>query len=103
MAEQKTRLAVLFADVSDSTRLYEALGDTTAFGKVRVILGLLTGITETLRGRVVKTIGDGIMCAFPTADLAAAAAAEMQSGVAQLPAIEGDRKLTSASATTSAR
>lgn len=32
MARQKTSMAVLFADVSDSTRLYEALGDTAAFG-----------------------------------------------------------------------
>jgi class 3 adenylate cyclase len=94
MVEQKTSVAVLFADVSDSTRLYEALGDTTAFGKVRVILALLTAITETFQGRVVKTIGDGAMCVFPTADLAAAAAGEMQAAVAQLPPIEGDRRLT---------
>jgi adenylate cyclase len=42
----------------------------------------------------VKTIGDGAMCVFPTADLAAAAAGEMQAAVAQLPPIEGDRRLT---------
>ena len=94
MVEQTTNVAVLFADVSDSTRLYESLGDTTAFGNVRVIIALLTGITETLRGRVVKTIGDGVMCVFPTADLAAVAAGEMQAAVAQLPPVAGDRKLT---------
>jgi class 3 adenylate cyclase len=94
MASRKTSVAVLFADVSDSTRIYESLGDTTAFGKVRTVIGLLKGITETFRGRVVKTIGDGLMCVFPTADLAATAAGEMQAGVAQLPPIEGGRKLT---------
>jgi hypothetical protein len=43
---------------------------------------------------VVKTIGDGVMCVFPTADRAAAAAGEMQAGVAQLPPLAGDRRLT---------
>jgi len=94
MIEQKIHVAVLFADVSDSTRLYESLGDTTAFGRVRAIMGLLTAITEGLQGRVAKTIGDGVMCVFPTADQAAVAASEMQAAVAQLPPIEGNRKLT---------
>src|SRR5436305_9419861 len=94
MVEQKTSVAVLFADVSDSTRLYESLGDATALGKVQTIIGLLTGVTEALQGRVVKTIGDGVICVFPTANLAAVAAGEMQAAVAQLPPIEGDRKLT---------
>lgn len=94
MVEQKTSVAVLFADVSDSTRLYESLGDTTAFGRLRALIALLRDVTETFRGRVVKTMGDGLMCVFPTADLAATAAGEMQAAVAQLPPIEGDRKLT---------
>jgi class 3 adenylate cyclase len=94
VAEQKATVAVLFADVSDSTRLYESLGDTTAFGKVKAVVALLKEITESFQGRVVKTIGDGLMCVFPTADLAATAAGEMQAAVAQLPPIEGERKLT---------
>ena len=76
-------MAMLFADVSDSTRLYEALGDTGAFGKVRECLAMLTEIASEFDGRVVKTIGDGAMCVFPTADAAAAAAGEMQSQVSQ--------------------
>lgn len=94
MAEQKTRLTVLFADVSDSTRLYESLGDTAAFGNVREIIGLLKGITEAFQGRVVKTIGDGLMCAFPIADSAANAAGEMQRRIAQLAPIATGKKLT---------
>ena len=78
MAEQKINLTVLFADVSDSTRLYESIGDTAAFGSVREVIGLLKGITDAFGGRVVKTIGDGLMCAFPAADAAASAAGEMQ-------------------------
>lgn len=94
MAQQKTNMAVLFADVSDSTRLYESLGDTAAFGNVREIIGLLKGITEACGGRVVKTIGDGLMCAFPDADGAAGAAGEMQRQLAQRPPMKGGKQLT---------
>jgi len=85
---------VLFADVSDSTRLYESLGDTAAFGNVREIIGLLKGVTDAFQGRVVKTIGDGLMCAFPDADSAATAAGEMQRKIAELAPIASGKKLT---------
>lgn len=94
MAEQKTNLAVLFADVSDSTRLYEAMGDTAAFGNVREIVGLLKGVTDAFGGRVVKTIGDGLMCAFAGADEAASAAGEMQRQIAQRPPLKSGKTLT---------
>ncbi|HET9403449.1 MAG TPA: adenylate/guanylate cyclase domain-containing protein [Burkholderiales bacterium] len=94
MTEQKTSMAVLFADVSDSTRLYEALGDTVAFGNVREVIALLKGIAETCEGRVVKTIGDGLMCAFPSADCAARAAADMQKQIASRPPMNSGRQLT---------
>ena len=94
MAEQKINLTVLFADVSDSTRLYESIGDTAAFGNVREVIGLLRSITDAFGGRVVKTIGDGLMCAFPVADAAASAAGEMQRQIAQRPPLKEGRKLT---------
>ena len=94
MEEQKTDMAVLFADVSDSTRLYESLGDAAAFGSVREIIGLLRSITEAFNGRVVKTIGDGLMCAFPSADGAANAAGEMQRRIALRPPLKGGKMLS---------
>ncbi len=94
MEQQKTNMAVLFADVSDSTRLYESLGDTAAFGNVREVIGLLKGITEAFGGRVVKTIGDGLMCAFPAADAAASAAGEMHRQIAQRPPLKSGKHLT---------
>ncbi len=94
MAKEKINLAVLFADVSDSTRLYEALGDTAAFGNVREVIGLLKGITDAFGGRVVKTIGDGLMCAFPDADACASAAGEMQRQIAQRPPLKEGKMLT---------
>jgi hypothetical protein len=38
----------------------------------------LQEITQSFEGRVVKTIGDGVMCVFPSADAAAMAASDMQ-------------------------
>src|SRR5687768_435018 len=93
LAEQKTNLAVLFADVTDSTRLYEAIGDTAAFGNVREVVGLLKGITEAYGGRVVKTIGDGLMCVFPDADNAASAAGEMQRQIGERPPLKSGKTI----------
>ena len=83
MAREKAKLAVLFADVSDSMRLYEKMGDTAAFSQVKACLQILTEATHQFGGWVIKTIGDGVMCAFPSADAAALAACEMQSRIAQ--------------------
>jgi adenylate cyclase len=94
VSQEKTSMAVLFADVSDSTRLYESMGDTIAFGKVREVIGLLKNVTAAYNGRVVKTIGDGLMCAFVTADAAANAAGEMHRQIAQREGEVPGKKLT---------
>jgi adenylate cyclase len=77
MAPKTANLAILFADVSGSTRLFEILGDATARVKVAECLDTLTGVTKEHNGNVIKTIGDEIMCTFPTADDAANAATDM--------------------------
>jgi class 3 adenylate cyclase len=87
-------LAVLFADVSDSTRLYEKIGDRRALGLIKDCLQKLTEVTGKFDGWVIKTIGDGVMCAFPDADAAAQAACEMQIRIEQRPAARGNIKLT---------
>jgi len=94
VAQEKISLAVLFADVSDSTRLYESIGDTAAFGGVRGVIGSLKEVSNAFGGRVVKTIGDGLMCVFPDADAAASAAGEMQRQIAQRPPLASGKKLT---------
>jgi adenylate cyclase len=78
MARQTENLAVLFADISDSTKLYSTLGDNAARIVVNACLSLVTGVVERCRGRVVKTIGDEVMCVFRRADDAVLAASEMQ-------------------------
>src|SRR5262245_19581989 len=88
VAEPATRiLAVLFADVSGSTTLYEKLGDRAALAAVESVLEILKRAVATNRGRVVKTIGDEVMAVFDPADLALQAAVEMQTRTNDLPAI----------------
>ena len=87
-------LAVLYADVSDSTRLYEQMGDTGAFGQIKDCMHVLTEVTLKFGGWVVKNIGDGMMCAFQGADSAALAACEMQKRITYRPPQKGRAKLT---------
>ena len=83
--------AVLFADVSGSTHLYEVLGDTRAFAAVDACLNTLRRLTVAHSGRVVKTLGDEIMAVFPNVDSAAQAACEMQMVVSAKPPIDNIR------------
>lgn len=73
------KLAVLFADVSGSTRLYERVGDEIARADIKACLDLLTRVAQAHEGRVLKTIGDEVMCIFTNPVNAAVAAQEMQS------------------------
>jgi class 3 adenylate cyclase len=80
-------LAVLFADVSGSTTLYERLGDRAALAAVESVLEILKRAVAGNRGRVIKTIGDEVMAVFDSADGAFQAAVDMQAGTDELPAI----------------
>jgi class 3 adenylate cyclase len=79
-------LAILFADIAGSTRLYERLGDGRARRLVARAVGAMTDVTERHEGRVVKTIGDEVMSLFPSADHAANAAVEMQDAMVSVGA-----------------
>lgn len=83
--------AVLFADISGSTRLYEILGDTRALATINGCLDILQRLTKDHRGRVVKTIGDEIMALFPDADTAVQTACEMQLAVTAMPPVDNIR------------
>ena len=85
-------VVILFADVSGSTTLYERLGDREALTAVESVIDLLRRSVAAYRGRLVKTIGDEVMAAFPDADSAIQAASDMQTAVAALPAF-GDVRL----------
>src|SRR5687767_10337706 len=87
MAEQASEAAVLFADVSGSTKLYETAGNAIAHAAVETCISLMKQKTQGAKGRVVKTIGDEVMSAFPSADAAADAAIEMQLAISELPPV----------------
>ncbi|HEX9585237.1 MAG TPA: adenylate/guanylate cyclase domain-containing protein [Gammaproteobacteria bacterium] len=71
-------VAILFADVSGSVRLFDALGDETAWRLIQKCLNGMIQEVKKHRGRVIKTIGDEIMCTFASADDAVRAAVSMQ-------------------------
>ena len=79
-------VGVLFADIVGSTRLYETLGDAQAKQMIDECLEVLRAATARYGGRVVKTIGDEVMCVLPDADSTCLAAIEMQLRTASLPA-----------------
>ena len=81
MTRQTRTLAVMFADISDSTSLYQKLGDSAARNIVNACLQVINGVLARYEGRLVKTIGDEVMCVFPDADLAVLAASDMQAQV----------------------
>jgi len=71
-------LAVLFADIDGSTRLYETHGDETAHRLTAECLTVLDAQAGLAGGRTVKTSGDGVMCVFATPDEAFRAATLMR-------------------------
>ncbi|MDH4133396.1 MAG: adenylate/guanylate cyclase domain-containing protein [Gammaproteobacteria bacterium] len=56
--------AILFADITGSTALYEKLGDAVAQAQIGIRLEKIASIVAAQGGRVIKTIGDEIMCCF---------------------------------------
>jgi class 3 adenylate cyclase len=76
-----TRSAVLFGDVSGSTALYRAVGNERAHALIEGTLTLMRDAVARRNGRVVKTIGDEVMCRFDSATDAARAAIDMQRGL----------------------
>ena len=76
-------VAVLFADIAGSTRLYEQLGDEKALAAIGDCLAIVATTAHGHGGRLVKTIGDEAMVAFPGAAEAVSAAAEFQQRMAE--------------------
>jgi class 3 adenylate cyclase len=77
MSARRSSLCVLFADISDSTQLYEALGDE--WGR-RLVLECFEEIEQTverLGGTHIDRVGDEILCTFPDAASAGRASCEL--------------------------
>ena len=68
---------LLFADICQSTAVYESLGDHVADRVISSALSMLGDVAHRHQGRVIKTIGDEIMTVFPSAGTAYRAADAM--------------------------
>ena len=88
---QSQPLTILFADVSGSTKLFETRGDVEARRLVAAMLGALAEVTARHGGRVIKTIGDEIMCTFPGAMQGLLCAVDMQKRIAHDPDFARDK------------
>ncbi len=77
-------VALLFSDLKDSTALYARAGEARAYAVVQKHFEYLFSIIEGCGGSVVKTIGDAVMAAFPSATLAVEAALRIQERIAEL-------------------
>jgi class 3 adenylate cyclase len=71
-------LTFLFSDLKDSTRIYEEVGDSPAYARVRDHFDVMRDIIARHRGALVKTIGDAVMAVFSRADDGVRAALEIQ-------------------------
>jgi len=77
MAPPNRNLSVLFSDVVGSSILYQELGDSKAEEKIRFVMQTLASCAQKQGGKVIKTIGDEIMCGFNSLIEATEAAKEM--------------------------
>lgn len=88
----RAQWAIMFADITGSTELYERLGDRQARTEV---CGRLERVAEAVAehgGTVVKTIGDEVLCTYRTPEAAVHAAASMHRRLEQ-PAAVGSAEL----------
>ena len=77
MDETVQKLAILYADVSGSTRIYEKYGDTIARRDIKTCIDIVVDIISQHDGKLVKTIGDEAMCSFTNPVMAAISASEI--------------------------
>jgi class 3 adenylate cyclase len=84
----RSEVIILFSDIEGSTSYFERKGDEEGLAMVQHHNDLLFPVIENEGGRVVKTIGDGIMACFKDPVSAVKAAIGMQQ------ALEADRAMT---------
>lgn len=81
MPQHVEKLAVLFADISGSTALYESRGDEVARRLIAQCINVMVRVAHAHKGTLIKTIGDEIMCIFPAAEDAFLCSCAMQNAV----------------------
>lgn len=81
--ERNLKLAIMFADVVGSTRLYEVLGDVQAHKQIVQCLAEMSTIITENGGNVLQMIGDEVMCRFHNADAAVKAACKIHKSLSR--------------------
>ncbi len=81
MSQHTEKLAVMFADICDSTGLYERLGDKAARRLVEQCLAMMIDKMKSNQGILIETKGDEIMCVFQSPENAMNAACAMQNAM----------------------
>lgn len=85
MDQAQQTLAILFADIAGSTRLYETMGDVEAHRRVAESLAFMAEAVANNGGRVLRTVGDSTLASFDDCDDALQAATSMQELHKQTP------------------
>jgi len=71
---------VVFTDLHGSTAAFEALGNALATEAVTHVTNWIADQCRQAQGRVVKTLGDGVLALFPDRESAVRAVVELQRG-----------------------
>lgn len=78
-------VAVLFADIAKSTQLYDILGDKKAQSQISSWLKILSDVTSSHGGFVIKKIGDEVLCTFRDVASAVSAGKNMHLALDRMP------------------
>jgi class 3 adenylate cyclase len=81
--------AVTFADIAGSSRFHREFGDQAARDMIAAFFACAAAIAPRFGGRVVKTLGDGVMCVFAEPEQAVLAMMELHGQAAAAPATHG--------------
>ena len=74
-------VAVMFAAVAEPARLYERHGNDGGWRLVSECLSLMSELSQKYGGRIIKTVGEEIICVFSDASRSALACNEIQEAV----------------------
>lgn len=80
---------VVFADLTGSTGVFETLGNEAATQTITALTQWIGQVCAAHGGRVVKTLGDGVLAMFPAGPEAVDAVVELQRGHARRQTARG--------------
>jgi class 3 adenylate cyclase len=81
--------AVTFADISGSSRFHREYGDQAARDMIAAFCDAAAVVAPSFGGRLVKTMGDGVMCVFDEAEQSVLAMMELHARMTAMPTAQG--------------